>query len=167
MKEFWPFIFSCLEVSGYTHSHEPHIESELGYELERSLTFMLFNGRSVFFRGKLCCSKKSWIIKSEFFLTLPVHNDPQVIFEILGNSRLKGNPPNLIVDKEKKEDYYQINFSNGVGAGWGIHDKKHIENQLKKIIDTNINMHNLAERGISLGKGGEFLTMAYEVYKAF
>jgi hypothetical protein len=107
------------------------------------------------------------MIESEFFLPLPLHNDYKVIFEILGNSRLKGNPPNLIIDKEKEEDYYQINFSNGTGASWGMHDENYIENQLKKVIDTNIDMYNFSEGGISLENIGEFLTMVYEVYEAF
>ncbi len=111
LKKFWPVIFSCLEQSGYNYSSEPQIDSELSHILERSVSFMLFDGERVFFRGKLKCSKESWMIESEFFLSLPMHNDPQAIFEILGNSRLRGYPPTLTVDKEKA-DKYCSNFSS-------------------------------------------------------
>ncbi|MFA4888222.1 MAG: hypothetical protein WC628_01425 [Candidatus Omnitrophota bacterium] len=167
LKKFWPVIFSCLEQSGYNYSPEPQIDSELSCVLERSLSFMLFDGVRAFFRGKLNCSKKSWMLESEFFLPLPMHNDPQAIFAILGNSRLKGNPPTLIVDKEGADNFYQIDFRNGSGAGWGLHGEEHVEAQLKKAIDVNIAMYHFSKKGISLENIGEFLSIAYDVYESF
>lgn len=167
LKNFWPVIFSCLEHSGYNYSSEPQIDSELSHILERSLSFMLFDGESAFFRGKLKCSRESWMIESEFFIGLSMHNDPQAIFEILGNSRLRGYPPTLTVDKEKADGFYQIVFRNGSGAGWGLHGEEYVEAQLKKVIGVNIAMYHFSEKGISLDNIGQFLSIAYDVYESF
>lgn len=167
LKNFWLVIFSCLEQSGYNYSPEPQIDSELSHILERSLSFMLFDGGSAFFSGKLKCSKESWMIESESFLGLPMHNDPQAIFEILGNSRLRGYPSTLTVDKEKTGDFYQIVFRNGSGAGWGLYGEEYVEAQLKKAIGINISMYRFSKKGISLENIGEFLSIAYDVYESF
>ncbi|MBU4304988.1 MAG: hypothetical protein KJ893_05125 [Candidatus Omnitrophica bacterium] len=121
LKDFWPVVLSCFETSGYAYSPEPYIDSELGYELERTLSFMLLDEKRfdlprAIFRGKLKISKTSWMLGREFFLSLPRNNDPQAVFEILGNSRFKGNPPTLTIDKEKEDDFYQIDFSAGDGG---------------------------------------------------
>lgn len=167
LNNFWPVIFSCLEQSGYNYSPEPQIDSELSYILERSLSFMLIDDERAFFRGKLKCSRESWMIESESFLGLSMHNDPQTIFEILGNSRLKGNPPTLIVDKERADNFYQIDFQNGSGASWGLHGEEYVEVQLKKVIEVNIAMYRFSKKGVSLENIGEFLSIAYDVYESF
>ncbi|MCK5492449.1 MAG: hypothetical protein KAJ14_04990 [Candidatus Omnitrophica bacterium] len=172
LNDFWPVILSCFEKSGYVYSLEPNIESEWGYDLERTLMFMLLDEKRfdlprAIFRGKLKISKTDWMLGREFFLSLPSFNDPRAVFEILGNSRFKGNPPTLIVDKEKEDDFYQIDFSAGDGASWGMYDNNDIKEKIKQIIKINLKMHEFSRDGISLKQIGEFLTIAYEAYEAF
>ena len=40
LEKFWPTICSCFEGSDYNYSLEPHLESELSFSLERSITFV-------------------------------------------------------------------------------------------------------------------------------
>ena len=55
LKRFWPVIHSSLEASGYVYFQEsnPKTKWEEGQTLTRSLTFMLSDGRCLFFRGNL------------------------------------------------------------------------------------------------------------------
>ena len=169
LKEFWPSILDNLEGSGFNYFpvDTPAPEFELKHVLTRSLTFMLLNGNTAFFRGKLNCSMEFWTIESEHFLLLLKETDPQVIFEILGNSRLIGCPPELSIDKSGS-DFYQITFHAGKGESWGMHDKQYIMERIKKVVDVNIAMHEHSIDGvISADDLGEFLTTAYEVYEAY
>ncbi len=172
-EEFWPVIFSCLEGTGYLYSPELNIETEWGHiEMERVLSFMLFDDKRfelprAIFRGKLSLSRTGWMLKREFFLPLPRHNDPQTVFEIIGNSRLRGNPPVLKIDKENENDFFQIGFNNGEGAGWGVYEEHYIIDKIKKIIDINVQMYEFSKEGLSLDQIGVFLTIAYEAYEAF
>ena len=102
---YWPKIRRKLEETNYNYipQEKPETDFELFYTHTKSLTFMLFDGSKAFFRGKLNCSLESWILESEFFLGLPKENNHEVIFEILGNSRLLGNPPNLTINKSDDE----------------------------------------------------------------
>lgn len=133
-KQYWPLIWSNLEDSGFNyHPQEmPETEVELGHVLARSLTFMLSDANRLFFRGTLSCSIEHWMINSEFFLLLPKDNDPQVIFEILGNSRFRGNPPSLSIDKTT-DDFYQITLNAGNGAGWGRYDNDAVVKRIKTV----------------------------------
>ncbi len=111
LKGFWPAIRECLEDTGFAYSPEenPKTDFELSHRLERSLTFMLFGDSALFFRGKIAVSKESWMLGSEFFLGLSKEVQPEVVFEILGNSRFIGMPPELSIYK-KDSDFYQIKF---------------------------------------------------------
>lgn len=169
LNRFWPVIRNCLESSGYTYipQENPETDFELSHILERSLSFMLFDGEKAFFRGKLICSIESWMIKSEHFLALSKVNDPWVVFEILGNSRFAGNPPTLMIDKNR-DDFYQITFHVGSGAGWRRYDEQYIEERIKKTINVNVEMYDFSKEGfISPQDIGDFLSIAYEVYEAF
>jgi len=169
LNRFWPVIWSNLEGSGYNYYPQdaPKTEFEIEHILTRSLTFMLIDRDRAFFRGTLSCSMEHWMLKSEFFLSLSKVNDPQPIFEILGNSRLRGNPPELSVDK-MSDSYYQITMHAGNGAGWGLYDEDTVEKRIREVIDTNIEMHEFVEEGIlSPRDTGEFLTIAYKVYEAY
>lgn len=148
LNRFWPSIWSNLESSKYNYHQQdtPETEFELGHILTRSLNFMLFDGDRAFFRGTLICSKEHWMLESEFFLALSKDNDQHVIFEILGNSRFRGNPPTLSIDKDS-DDFYQITLRAGNGAGWGMHDDDTIEKRIKTVIDTNIEMHDFVKEG--------------------
>jgi len=168
LKRFWPVIKKNIENSMYNyHPHKgPVIESETHRFLSRSLMFMLLDGDRAFFRGELTCSVEGWMLRSKFFLSLPQEVDPQVVFALLGNSRLSGNPPTLSIDK--RLDFYQITFEAGNGAGWGLYDEKYIHGKIAEAIDTNIDMHEFFnEELLSAENLGEFLTMAYKVYEAY
>ncbi|MBI4698406.1 MAG: hypothetical protein HY758_05705 [Nitrospirae bacterium] len=168
LKRFWPVIRENIE--GSMHNYYPHkkpvIESEVHRSLSRSLMFMLFDGDRAFFRGKLTCSVDHWMLSNEFFLSLPQETDPQVVFELIGNSRFSGNPPTLSIDK--RLDFYQITLEAGNGAGWGLYEEKYIHGKIAEAIDTNIDMYEFFnEETLSAENLGEFLTIAYKVYEAF
>ena len=169
INRFWPVIWSNLDHSGYNYHPQdtPDTEFELEHILTRSLTFMLFDREKAFFRGTLSCSEEHWMLKSEFFLSLSKENDPQVIFEILGNSRFTGNPPELSIYKTSG-DFFQITLHAGNGAGWGKPDDDIVERRIKTVIETNIEIYNLVkERVLPAQALAEFLTKAYTVYEAY
>jgi len=119
LKKFWPFIRSNLEGSDFNYYPQdtPEPEFELKHILTRSLTFMLLNGKTAFFKGKLDCSMEHWTIESEHFPLLSKETNPRVIFEILGNSRFIGCPPELSVDKTSSD--LSDNFSCRQGRKLG------------------------------------------------
>lgn len=167
LTKFWPIISNRLKESRHNYSPKTEIESELSCDLERSLCFMLLNGQRVFFRGILRISVGAWMLESDFFLSLPKDTDPQVVFQILGNSRFRGYPPTLTVDREREDDFYQIYFHSGNGAGWGLYDEAYLEKEIGRIIGVNEKMFELAKGGITAKTVGSFLTLAYEAYEAF
>ncbi len=169
LKGLWPAIRDCLENTGYVYSPEenPETDFELSRSLERSLSFMLFENRCLFFRGKIIASVESWMLESEFFLGLPQETLPEVVFEILGNSRFSGMPPELTVYKGNSE-FYQIKFFNGSGASRVLCGREYVEKKIRDVIDINVEMHEFSKDGvISPGDLGEFLSLAYGVYEAY
>ena len=169
IQKFWPKIKCGLKATGYGYSpkNSPETDFEFSFELTRSLTFMLFDEKKVFFKGKLSCSISGWMLESELFLGLSRKNNPLMIFEILGNSRFRGLPPTLEIDKDEQA-YFLITFHNGEGAGWAVYDDKEIDNRINKIIDVNVQLYEYPKDGyIPEKKIGDFLSLAYEVYEAY
>lgn len=168
VKRFWPFIRSRLRDASYSfHKKRSPTEFELSHSHERSLTFMLFDNRVPFFRGTLKCSRESWMVESEFFLLLKKDHDPRILFELLGNSRLCGMPPELSVHKGNKY-YFQIMFRNGKGASWGPREEEPVKKRIDKVIQVNVDMYEISRRGtIPQSMMGQFLSTAYEVYEAY
>lgn len=173
LNELWPAIRLRLEKSGYRYSPDiPKTELKLSYMLQRGLMFMLFNGARPFFRGTLCLTPEDWMMESEYFLLLSRANDPQVIFDILGNSRFAGNPPTLMAGRSRltgsDEDFYQITFNAGNGESWGLYDLRRVHDHVAKVIDANVELYNYAGAGfLSADQLGEFLTIAYKAYEAY
>lgn len=169
INRFWPTIQLKLKNTHYNYEpkENPETDFELSYELTRSLIFMLFDERKAFFRGKLSCSTSSWMLESEFFMGLSGENNPLIIFEILGSSRFRGCPPNLMVYKASPE-YFQITFHNGQGAGWGRYSDNQIDEIISKTIDINAKLYEFSKDGyIPEEKIGDFLLLAYQVYEAY
>ena len=167
LEKFWPVISNCLKASSYNYSPKAEIESEISCDLERSFFFMLFDGRRAFYKGKLKVSIESWMIENDFFLPLHINTDPQVVFQILGNSRFKGFPPTLTIDKDREDNFYQIDFHSGNGAGWGRYGEDYLEEKIKKTISANKKMYEFSRNAVTAKTVGAFLTLAYEVYEAF
>lgn len=167
LENFWPVISSCLEESGYDYSPEPEIESELSYTLERALSFMLLDGKRTFFSGTLKVSIEAWMLESNFFLPLSKDTDARLVFQILGNSRFAGYPPTLIIDKERADSFYQVDFHSGNGADWGFYNEDYIQEKIRKTINVNKDMYEFSIEEITAETIGEFLSLAYEVYEAF
>jgi len=167
LNKFWPVISRCLKESRYNYYGKPEIESELSYDLERCLYFILLDGERAFFKGKLKLSIESWMLENDFFLPLPKNTDPQVVFQILGNSRFRGYPPTLTIDREREDNFYQIDFHSGKGAGWGLHNEDYLEEKIGRMININREIYEFSRGGITAETIGEFLTLAYEVYESF
>lgn len=121
LSRFWPTIQGCLDASRYPFDPlgNPKTELQMSRVLTRSLSFMLFDEAAAFYRGILHCSLESWMLENEFFLGLSKDTDPQIVFEILGNSRFRGYPPTLSIDKSR-DHIYEITFRSGRGADWGL-----------------------------------------------
>ena len=170
IKKTWPSLLTHLEKTGYTYSpnSDPLIETELSHVLVRSMMIMLFDAQSAFCRINLDCSPDHWMIRNKFFLTLPASADIKFICEILGNSRLSGNPPSLVISKNNPAAYYQITFESGRGEGWGMHDTSYLIGKLKRAVDVNINMFEIMiDREVNEKIVAEFLTAAFEIYEAY
>ena len=170
INKIWPSLKSHLEKTGYTFSpnSDPLIETKLSNVLVRSMMIMLFDAQSAFCRINLDCSPDHWMIRNKFFLTLPASADLKFICEILGNSRLSGNPPSLVISKNKPAAYYQITFDTGRGEGWGMHDTSYLIGKLKRSVDVNISMFEIMLDGeVNENIVAEFLTAAYEIYEAY
>ncbi len=170
IKRFWPEIRKYLKETGYGYSpeKEPETKFKLSYDLRRTLTFMLLNGGELFYRGTLCCSLSGYMLRSEFFLDLTEDNEPEVLFEILGNSRFRGNPPSMIISKNMPAGFFQILFDVGAGKGWGLTTEAMVCEKIKESIDVSVRLHEMALDGIILPDDlSEFLSLMYEVYEAY
>lgn len=169
INRFWPAIHESLENTGYNYSPQDIAltEFELGYELTRSLTFILFDYKKAIFRGKLCCSASDWMLESDFFLQLSEETDLAVIFEIIGDPQFRGFPPTLEIRKDMPY-VYQILFHSGNGADWSVYDDNRIYDRIDEVINTNVKLYEFSKYGyISRRKVGEFLLLAYKVYEAY
>jgi len=169
IDRFWPVIEKHLRGTNYHYYPEgnPKTDLNLSYTLERSLTFMLLDGQKAFFRGHLNCSIEAWMIESEFFCGLAKDNDPKVIFEIIGNSRLTGNPTSLRIYKGFP-DYFQITFRNGTGASWLGDGRDETEERLKQVIQVNTQLYELSRDGhITENEFAAFMSLAYKIYEAY
>lgn len=168
VEEYWPVIQKSLMDSDYVYSPEkPETDFEIGVQLTRAMKFMLFDGTKAFFRGKLSMAPDGWMLHREFFLLLEKEHDPQLIFEILGNSRFRGMPPTLTIDKSVAS-FYQITLTSGDGAGWGRYDDEEIKKRITGVIEANIKMYDIVRNGrLSIDMLGTFLALAYTAYEAY
>lgn len=179
LDNLWPYIKKMLEKSGYIYYPDQDIEliTNIGKNLERKLTFSMFDNGLVFFKGNLICGKHAWFLTSNFFLCLLKENNSELIHELIGNSRFTGNPPTLIINKINRRIYYQINFHNGCGLEfpfeiekliWNTYAYQELKTKLKETIETNIKMYEMTKTGM-LNKDNlsEFITLAYNVYEAY
>lgn len=170
LMELWEGFRYDLEEAGYNSVTEcPEIKSKpYPSDLTRYFEFMLFDEDCFFFRGTLSCSRDHWMIEFENHIGLSNENDPNVVFELLGNTRFAGSPPEMTVSKRDSGDYFQIVFRNGFGAGWGLKDKNQAIVDVRKVINVNIKMHELALSGvISKENLGKFISTAYDVYESY
>ena len=169
LKIYWPKIQTHCNKTEYALPIEENKKTdfELSFDYCRSLTFLLFNEQSAFFRGKLSVSLESWMLESEFFLGLPKETEPGIIFEILGNSRFVGNPPKLHIYKDH-QDYFQITFRNGSGKSWFGTRENELADKIFNVIDVNILLYKFVELEMINKDGiGEFITKAYQVYESY
>jgi len=168
LSTYWPKIRLKLEETNYNYNpkKKPETEFILFPTQKRSFTFMLLYGTKLFFRGKLNCSLESWMLESEFFLGLQKENNHDVIFEILGNSRFYGNPPELRIDK-RDDEYFQITFTAGFGESWGINSDKDILCNIDELIEVNTELYEYSADGIITEELlGDFLTLANKIYES-
>jgi len=167
IKRFWPVAWESIEDTMYNYwpADCPEIEFEFSYELTRSMSYMLLDGQKAFFRGKLSCSMRHWILHSEFWLGLRQDTDMLAIIKILQDPLLRGIPPALTVYEDNFDDYYQIKIENGRGADWGYDDDKYIFSKIKKAVEVSTGLYEIASEGIlKLEAVDNFLALLHEVY---
>jgi len=166
---WWPEIKAHLRNTDFQFSptDTPLLETRLGPTLERVMLIMLFDEVAPICRINVACSLDHWIIDNEFFLVLPREADILKVCNILGNSRLAGNPPMLSVHPRNPGTHFLVTLRSGRGESWGAHDRSFILEKIKKSIDVNIEMHNsMIDGDVTVDTVAAFLTEAYEVYEA-
>ncbi|MFC1585121.1 hypothetical protein ACFL5V_06220 [Fibrobacterota bacterium] len=171
LKYFWPPIQRHLETIDlpYSPDNTPEFHSKHTNELRRKFFVILFDfsNRAICKIG-LECGTTGWMISGDTFISLHKDTSPDIIFEILGNSRLVGCPPTLEVHKEEIENYFQINFTGGKGASWFLHDENYALEKFKQAIDVNISLHDFVVDGLNDVSDAEvFLSKVYEIYEAY
>jgi hypothetical protein len=170
IKRFWPVARESIEDTMYNYwpADKPEIEFEFSYILTRSMAYMLFDGNKAFFRGKLSCSMRHWILNSEFWLGLRQDTDILAITKILQDPLLRGIPPTLTLYEDNFDDYYQIKIENGSGADWGYNDDQYIFSKIKKAIDVSTGLYEIAGDGVlEYEEVDDFLSLLHEVYEAY
>ena len=173
LSTIWIPIREHLQQSGYTYTpeFEPQLESEGRTILSRKLTWMLHETSRAMYRGSVELNKMHWMIENEFFMCLNPQIDFRFISEIIGNSRLSGNPPELSIHKRHAQDpegYYQIRFLSGFGENFYEGCEEKIVERVKKCIDVNVEMNEITLDGAwDETSVGEFLSAAYHVYEAY
>ena len=169
IKSYWPHIQNYCNKTKYILPFEKNKETdfELSYDYTRSLSFMLFDERIPFFRGKVCVSLETWLLGSEFFLGLPKETEPDIIFKILGNTRFVGNPPKLHIYKDHPS-YFQITFNNGSGKSWVGTEENEVTEKIIQTIDVNIMLYEFVKhKMVNRDNIGEFITKAYKIYECY
>ena len=154
MDIYEPYIREELAQTGYVEAPpagERWIESKwLGPELSRALTFMLFDHLSYpFFRGVLSCTRWGFFMERESFLGFPRETDPSLLFRILGEESLRGNPPELTITPSPIHPewnvYFQIKLSAGTGletGPWTLHEGA--KTIIKQVIEDSVEMYEIS-----------------------
>jgi len=170
IHRIWPPVREHLESTGYvfTPERDVKIESRSRHALVRAMSWMLHDGVQAIHRGTLECNRDHWMLDREFFLSMPGSTDLGLVREIIGNSRLGGSPPELTIHKHSPAGYYQILFRAGSGEDWGTGSNERIVGRIKKCIDCNIRMHEIAIDGEwDRETVEEFLTTAFAFYESY
>lgn len=148
--------------------NDPEIASGESSVLLRTLSFMLFDGEEPVCRTEIECYADHWMIDNEYFLNFDESADFEIIHELLGNTRLSGNPPTLMIFKNDPVNHYQIIFNAGWGEDWAAEDLSFLFESIRISIDTHNKMHELSLVQIKdAAWAEEFLSTAYEIYEAF
>lgn len=166
-----------LPLKKYIHKNYPiyclqsdddiNIRSEQGNEekLERELCFALYDEISVISGYEISCARAGWMVKTKFYLSLHKNTDTRLVFQLLGSRDFIGMPPELNICPSMAESYYSITIANRSGMAW---DKglNNLWPHLKKTVDTNIKMNDLALSGFSSAEEvKEFINTALPIYK--
>jgi hypothetical protein len=168
--EIWPAVRTHLEQTGYvfTPTDEVGIRSEGSRVLVRSMSWMIHDVSGAVYRGILECGTDHWMLKSEFFLSMPAEVDVGLLLEIVGNTRLSGNPPELTVHKHDSAGFYQVKFMSGRGESWWPGSRDRILQRIRECIDTNVELHEFAMDGeLTRTTVEAFLSRAYDVYESY
>jgi hypothetical protein len=111
---------------------------------------MLFDHMSYpFFRGVFSCTLRGFIMERECFLGFPREIEPSLLFRILGEESLRGNPPKLTITPSlihpEWNVYFQIKLSAGTGLEtglWTLHDGA--KTIIKQAIEDSVEMCEIA-----------------------
>ncbi|OHD23364.1 MAG: hypothetical protein A2Y38_14135 [Spirochaetes bacterium GWB1_59_5] len=154
MATYEPYIREELAKTGYVEAppaDERWIESKwIGPELSRALTFMLFDHLSYpFFQGVFSCTRRGFFMERECFLGFPRQTDPSLLFRILGEDSLRGNPPELTIAPSlihpEWDVYFQITLSAGTGletGPWTLHEGA--KTIIKQVIEDSVEMYEIS-----------------------
>jgi hypothetical protein len=168
LRRLWPDVRGSLESSGYdyTPTDEAEIKTVHCHGLVRSMSWMLYESTQQIYRGVLKLSQESWMVTSEFFLSLPDTVDFKYLRPILSNSRFSGYPPELSFWDRPAASYYQIRFAGGIGESWSATASERILARIAHSIKHSAAMNDIAiDNEWNELIVAEFLTEALEVYE--
>lgn len=121
-KHFWPAITRTVRKAGLEVMHGAEIESEWKRWTTRAKTFVVYDPDrpplpgelSVwwYYRGTIACSTYGYMFVSDFILTVPVTFNVLKLVELISDSVLAGNPPEL---SAPGGEYYSVAFNHGEG----------------------------------------------------
>jgi hypothetical protein len=179
LHTYYPFIQDQLKETGYKYMPKPD-DIKIGSswdmdDLQRSLTFMLFDDFNYsFFRGVCSCSKNGFFLEKNFFLGLPKDTNPDFLFRILSEEKFSGNPPNLSIETSEVypegNTYYHITLNSGDGfqfGEWTLQNaaKGNIEAAIHDSIDMYEN--SMIEGFSSMEEVEDFIKIALRCYEAY
>jgi hypothetical protein len=173
LKTIWLPVRERLKKTGYIYTPEiePQIESEGKNIVSRKMTWMLHELSRAKYRGSVEINRMHWMVENEFFLCLDSHIDFRFVTELIGNSRMAGNPPELTIHKHHTNDfegYYQVTYLNGTGESFYPGCEERIIHRIKKCIDVNVEMNEITiDNDWNEKRVAEFLTVAFEVYEGY
>ena len=153
-RYFWPAIEkglkgTGLEVLGDALDHVETVD-DMKYA-SRSLTFLIEDPDRPwknlphgevppwYCRGRLRCSRLSYMLSFDFLIHLPISFSNEKIIELIGERRFSGLPPELTVTTDRDgQKFYQLAFHNGRGAGFGLKTVRDTATSITERVSINV-----------------------------
>lgn len=158
IEEIWPGAVAALRESAITTWIVPGqtlnetIKDAHGQYTTRTLTFLLEDPdrpigpecmKPWFCRIVIRCSALDYMVSSDFTASFPATFSTAKLFRLIKEPLMQGNPPSLsFSDSSWKEQTFDIEFTGGAGAGWGLHSPETAKDKLFTTTQNNLAIIN-------------------------
>ena len=158
IEEIWPGAVAALRENQITTWHSPDkslmesIISARGQFTTKELVFLLDDPdrpmgpgstKPWYCRIKIRCSSLNYMISSDFIVSVPTTFSTAKLFKLVKEPLMQGNPPSLSYsDGHSNEETFDITFTGGHGAGWGLHSSEQAKDNLFTITERNLAIIN-------------------------